>query len=129
MECSLYALFELWATRIDPSRLSAGDFQVPGIGVRRTCVECGAICNVRIPAWAMCLDAPRTGLQALASPRWRNELGELGTWLTGERGRLTKLLGPDGAVITLRCQVHQAVRRNGLPSELAANLAARAGLG
>lgn len=125
---SLHALFELWAARIAPSPVSAGDFQVPGVGMRRTCLECGATCNVRVPAWALYLDGPRTGLQALASPRWRDELAEVGNWLKAERIRLTRLLGPEGAVTTLRCQVHQAVRRNGLASELAGNLTARAGL-
>jgi hypothetical protein len=125
---SLHALFELWATRIAPTRISAGDFQVPGVGVRRTCLECGSTCNVRVPAWSLYLDGPRTGLQALASPRWRDELAEIGNWLKAERSRLTTLLGADGAVTTLRCQVHQAVRRNRLARELATNLTARAGL-
>jgi hypothetical protein len=90
--------------------VSIREFDVPRVAGTR-CADCGTVCGIRIPAWALVAHGPRTGLLALASTGWRTEVGSVAEWVAAERVRLSNLLGEPGADTVLRCQVHQAVSR------------------
>lgn len=127
LEAAHGALFELFDTGAPASLQSASDFGVPGIGIKRTCPECGTICNLRVPAWSYVAASPRTGLFSLAGPNWRADLGEVSQWVKTARGELEPMLGDAGATTMVRCQVNQAVRRYRLGPEVIEMLLKRSG--
>lgn len=127
VDASLAAMFELWLTGVPVTAQAAQDYAVP-VPVRRTCPDCGSRCGIRLPAWTMLRDAPRTGLASLTGPAWRQDLPDVADHLKDDVARLTDLLGEDGARTVVRCQVHQAVARSRLPRDVTTKLLARAGI-
>ena len=124
----LTALFRLWEDGAPANAHSATDFDVPRTRRNVVCPDCGVACGIRVPAWVQVMSGPRTGLQALASPGWRSELGPVAEWAKDERVRLTGFLGSAGASIVLRCQIHQAVSRFRLTPDIADLLVKRSGV-
>lgn len=123
----LAATFDLWSAGVPVTALAADDFDVPK-PVARTCPFCGEVCGIRLPAWAMLRDSPRTGLTSLSGPGWRQDLPDLADHLKDQVARLTAPLGPDAARTVVRCQVYQAVSRSRLPQDVTTTLLARAGI-
>lgn len=122
------ALFDLWHTKASVSLQSAHDFGVPGATIRRICPECGSVCSLRVPAWALLSGSVRTGLMGLSGAGWRSELSEIGIWVKNEHATHSAVLGDAGATTMLRCQVRQSVRRNRLAPDVAEQILKRAGL-
>jgi DNA helicase HerA-like ATPase len=129
VEDQLARLFELWSSDSPITLADARRCGVPRTGAQSRCPDCGTACAVRIPAGALLRHGHRTGPLALASNGWRSELGGVEEWARGELRHLDALLGNDGATRVIRCQIHQAVRRNRLPDEVAVQLVRRSGLG
>ncbi|MCZ2826064.1 MULTISPECIES: ATP-binding protein [unclassified Modestobacter] len=127
VDAALAAMYELWLAGVPVTAQTALDYAVPA-PVRRTCPDCGARCGVRLPAWTMLRDAPRTGPASLAGPAWRQDLPDVADYLKDDVARLTGLLGEDGARTVVRCQVHQAVARSRLPRDVTTKLLTRAGI-
>ncbi|MCZ2817249.1 ATP-binding protein [Modestobacter sp. VKM Ac-2984] len=124
---ALAAMYELWLAGVPVTAQAALDYSVP-TPVRRTCPDCGARCGIRLPAWALLRDAPRTGPASLNGPGWRQDLSDVAEHFKDDLGMLTDLLGEDGARIVVRCQVNQAVARSRLPREVTTKLLTRAGI-
>jgi hypothetical protein len=124
---ALAALYELWLVGVPVTAQAASDYSVPP-PVRRTCPDCASRCGVRVPAWTLLRDAPRTGPASLAGPAWRQDLPDVADYLKEDVARLADLLGEEGAHTVVRCQVHQAVARSRLPRDVTTKLLTRAGI-
>lgn len=127
VQAVLTATFDLWSAGVPVTARAAADFDVP-MPVARTCPHCGETCGIRMPAWALLRDSPRTGLTSLSGPAWRQDLPDLADHLKHQIARLTGPLGPDAARTVVRCQVFQAVARSRLPQDVTTSLLIRAGI-
>lgn len=124
----LNALFSIWLDESPVSANAARSHGVPTTGKARICSDCGTACHVRIPAWSWLQTGPRTGLSALAFGNWRTELTTIGEWVKAEVGRMQALLGREGALRVVRCQIHQSVKHYHLGPEVTDDLLRRSGI-
>jgi hypothetical protein len=127
VDALLHASYELWSARAPTTLHAAADYGVPAPS-RRVCPDCGTNCGIRVPAWSLLRDAPRTGLASLNTSTWRQDIHDVEDWLKSDLTGLSPLLGAEGAKVLLRCQVHQAVARSRLPGEVASKLLARSAI-
>lgn len=128
VKAQLDTLFSIWLDESPASAEAARSHGVSTTGKAKICPDCGIACHVRIPAWAWLQTGPRTGLSALAFGNWRTELPSIGEWAKAEVGRMQQLLGREGAVRVIRCQIHQSVTHYNLGPEVADDLLRRAGI-
>lgn len=124
----LDVLFSIWLDESPASADAARSHGVPTTGKAKICPDCGTACHVRIPAWSWLQTGPRTGLSALAFGNWRTELATIGEWAKAELGRMQALLGREGALRVVRCQIHQSVKHYHLGPEVADDLLRRSGI-
>jgi hypothetical protein len=123
----LESLYGVWADEAAAMPASAKSHGMPPTGRAAICPDCGIACYVRAPAWAWASSGPRTGLSALRGANWRSELTGVWEWAASEVRTLEQLLGAEGSRRVVRCQVHQAVNRAYLGSDVAATILKRAG--
>lgn len=128
VDTQLEKLFSIWRDDDPASVASAKSHGVPTTGKAKICPSCGVACYVRIPAWSWLQTGPRTGLSALGLSNWRSEIPSIGEWAKLELGTMERLLGHDGAVRVVRCQIHQSVKHYRLGPEVADDLLRRAGI-
>lgn len=128
MSAQLDAIFSIWLDESPASTDAARSHGVPITGKAKICPDCETACHVRIPAWAWLQTGPRTGLSALAFGNWRAELPSIGDWTKAEHRRMQALLGRDGALRVVRCQIHQSIRHYNLGPEVADDLLRRTGI-
>lgn len=128
VDAQLEKLYSIWAADDPASVASAKSHGVPTTGKAKICPDCKMACYIRIPAWSWLQTGPRTGLASLGLGSWRAELPIAGEWAKSELGRMEQLLGRQGAVRVLRCQIYHSVNHYRLGVEVAYELLRRSGI-